>query len=111
MVSACTCSVRGGAVAQFVADHAGEVAAEGSLGHNQGRSILGDRPHGAADGDLLVKPAEVGVRPPGLAANQRGVRHVDADWDVVHRLCKDRQKMERIKKNNKKMKRGDKNGG
>lgn len=79
MVSACTCSVCGGAVAQFVADRAGEVAAEGSLGHNQSRSVLGDRPHGVSDGDLLVKPAEVGVRPPGLAANQRGVRHVDAD--------------------------------
>lgn len=79
MVSASTCSVGGGAVAQFVADHAGEVATEGSLGHNQSRSVLGDRPHGVGDGDLLVEPAEVGVRPPGLAANQRGVRHVDAD--------------------------------
>lgn len=102
MVSASTCSVGGGAVAQFVADHAGEVATEGSLGHNQSRSVLGDCPHGVGDGDLLVEPAEVGVRPPGLAANQRGVRHVDADWDVVHRLCKDRQKMERIKKENEK---------
>lgn len=86
----CTCGVGGGAVAQLVADHAGEVAADGSLGHEQYRPVLGDAAHGVGHGDSLVEPVEAGVRPPGLAADQRGVGHVDADGDVVHRLC-DRQ--------------------
>lgn len=54
-----------------------------------------------------MEPAEVRVRPPGLATNQRGVGHVDADWNVVHRLYKVGQKKE---KNFKKI-RGDKDGG
>lgn len=66
-------------MAQLVADRAGEVAADRSRGHKQCRPISGDSPHSVGDGDSLMEPAEAGLRPPGLATNQRGVRHVDAD--------------------------------
>lgn len=79
MASTGTCSVGGRAVAQLVADYAGEVATHGSLGHNQCRSILGDCPHSGGDGGLLVEPAEAGVRAPGLATHQRRVSNVDAE--------------------------------
>ncbi len=82
------------------------MATEWSHGHKQSSSIFGDSSHSLGDGDSLIEPAEAGVRPPGLATNQRGVRHVDADRDVVHWLCKDRRKKVRIR-----MERGDKDGG
>lgn len=67
-------------MAQLVADRAGEVSADdGRLGPDQRRSASGDSARGLGDGDPLVEPAEAGLRAPGLAANQRGVRHVDAD--------------------------------
>lgn len=75
----CTCSVGGRTVAHLVADPAGEVATEWSHGHKQRFPIFGDFPHGLGDGDSLMEPAEVGVSPPGLATNEQGVRHVDAD--------------------------------
>lgn len=78
MESTRTCCVGGRTVAQLVADHAGEVATEWSLSHIQCCSISGDFPHSVGDRNSLIEPAEVGVCPPGLAANQRGVRHVDA---------------------------------
>lgn len=87
--SVCTCCVGGRTVAQLVADCAGKVAAEGRLGHVQRRSIFGDSSHCVVDSDSLVEPTEVGVCSPGLATEQRGMRYVDAHWDVVHRLCKD----------------------
>ena len=73
-----TCGVGGSTVAQLVADHAGEVATERHLSHVQGRPVLGGGSHSAGDGHPLIEPAEVGVCPPGLATDQRGVRHVDA---------------------------------
>lgn len=71
MASTRTCCVGGRTVAQLVADHAGEVATEWSLGHKQRRSVFGDPPHSVGDSDPLIKPAEVGVRSPSLATNQR----------------------------------------
>lgn len=85
----CTCGVGGRTVAQFVADRAGKVAAEGHLGHIQRCSVFGDSSHSVVDSNSLIEPAEVGVCPPGFATNQWGMRYVDAHWDVVHRLCKD----------------------
>ncbi len=105
MLSARTCRVGCRTVAQFVADHAGEVATEWSLGHKQCCSIFGDCSHIAVDGDSLMKPAEVGVCPPGFATNQRGVRHVDADGDVVHCFCNGREKTVR-----RSIKRGEEDG-
>lgn len=73
-------------MAQFVADQAGEMATNRSHANEQRGSILGDSSHRLGDGDSLVEPAEMGVCPPGLSTDQQGVRHVDADWDVVHCL-------------------------
>lgn len=88
--SARTCCVGGRTVAQLVADHAGEVATERRLGHIQRGPVCGDGPHGVGDGHSLVEPAEARFGAPGLATDQRGVGHVDAHRDVVHRLCGDR---------------------
>ena len=66
-------------MAPLVANHAGEVATHGSHGYKQCCSISGDLAHSLGDGVSLVEPAEAGVSPPGLAANQHRVRHVDAD--------------------------------
>lgn len=84
-----TCCIGGRAVAQLVADRAGEVAAEGCLGHVECGAVLGDSADGFCDGHSFVHPAEAGLRPPGLAAHQRQVRHIDADRHMVHCLCAD----------------------
>lgn len=90
-----TCCVGGRAVAQLVADHAGEVATERRLGHIQRGPVHGDGSHGVGDGHSLIEPAEVRLGAPGLATDQRGVGHVDAHRDVVHRLCGDREETRR----------------
>lgn len=86
-----TCSVGVWAVAQLVANHTGEVATNGSHGHEQRCPVSGDPPHLLGDDGSLVEPSEAGVRPPRLATNQRRVGHVDADGDMMDGLCKDRR--------------------
>lgn len=66
------------------------MAANGPHGHKQRRPVSGDPPHLLSDDGCLVEPGEAGVRPKRLAANQRGVGHVDADGDVRDGLCQDR---------------------
>ncbi len=79
MASARTCSVCCRAVAQLVADHAGEVATERTLGHQQRCAVFGNGSHSVGDGHSLIEPCEVRVCPPGFTTDQQGVRHVDAD--------------------------------
>lgn len=92
-----TCSVRGRAVSQLVANHAGEVTTNGIHGYNQHVSNLGDFSHLLGDGSSLVQPAEDGVCPPRLVANQQGVRHIDADGDMMNCLCTDTETVMRSK--------------
>lgn len=77
-VSYRTCSVGGRAVAQFVANHAGEVTTNGRVRDGQGLPVIGHTSHRIGDGRSLVEPSEEGVCPPGFPTNQGGVRDINA---------------------------------
>lgn len=79
-------------MAHLVADHAGEMAAKRRLGDVERSAVLRDGAHGVGDDVPFVQPAEAGLRPPGLAAHQRRMRHIDADRYVMHCLCGETQK-------------------